>query len=857
MILKMVTGIITIIVLVCLVQTTIPAQQSTLERRISVFFNDESLLRIIKNIDGKLNSVFSYKEDIIPTNIRRTLNENNKTVKEILDKVLSGTGIGYKEYNGKIILNREPGIKKVTVSGTVTDASTGESLIGANIIIQGTNIGTSSNQYGFYSITLDEGRYTLICSYIGYQTKIINDLELNNSLKIGIELEPISVSVGEVVVEDTEYEQNINSSNMGVNILNPKNVEMVPVLFGEQDIIKTMQLMPGISTVGEGSSGFIVRGGSIDQNQILLDEAVVYNASHLLGFFSVFNSDAIKNVKVIKGNFPAEYGGRLSSVMDIKMKEGNNKNYAFSGGLGLIASRLTVEGPIEKDKSSFIVTGRRTYLDLFLPLAGSDYEGSKLYFYDLNAKANYILGEHDRIYLSGYFGRDVISVEDLFGLDWGNATTTFRWNHIFGDKLFMNLTGIYSEYDYDIELNDREETARIASGIRDIVGKIDFNYYINERNTFNWGTQITKQNISPGEISPGPGSNFNPKKIEETKAYEASAYISHELKLGKFNFNYGLRFSNYLLVGPGNVYSFDEEGNMINIERFESGEIIKSYNGLEPRISAVYFLNNSNSIKAAYSRNRQYLHLLSSSNAGTPVDIWQASTKNVKPGIADQYSIGYFQNFDDNNYEFSIEAYYKNLKNQIEFKSGTDIVLNEFVEGDLEFGRGWSYGIELMLKKNIGNLSGWVGYTLSKTERQFPGIDDGRVFPASQDRTHDISLVGMYKLDENWSFSFNWIYQTGNATTFPNGKYIFEGMTVNYVTERNGYRMPAYHRMDFGATYNFSPASSLNISIYNVYGRKNAYSIIFRENENDPIQTEAVRYALFSIVPSITYNFRF
>ncbi|MGD8780045.1 MAG: TonB-dependent receptor [Ignavibacteria bacterium] len=864
--LKMVIGIITVMVAVCLCSSRIQTRQSILTKKFSFFFKEVSLTEIIKSIDKQLNSVFAYSEEIIPKNVKLSIDEKNKTVDEILNKILMGTGIEYREFDEKIILTRKNQTKKeqATISGTVIDKSTGEYLIGANILIKNMysdnqyNTGATTNQYGFYSITLDEGRYSLVCSYMGYEPEEINDIVLNRSMKLNIELKQTTVNLEEILVEDTEFEKSFSSVEIGINTIRPQKAELIPIIFGEQDILKTIQLMPGIISAGEGTSGFYVRGGGIDQNKILLDEATVYNPSHLFGFFSVFNSDAIKNVKIIKGNFPPEYGGRLSSVIDIKMNEGNNRRFRTSGGIGLIASRLTVEGPIVKEKCSFIITGRRTYADLIFPLGDSDTKIKKLYFYDLNTKVNYSFGNNDRIYLSGYFGRDVFDIKDQFGIDWGNITTTFRWNHIFGDKIFMNLTGIYSKYDYDFDLQDGDEEARVKSGINDINGKVDFQYYLDDQNTFKLGLHITKHLIAPGEISPLGKSNFNPKKIQEINSYESAAYLGHELKFSdRIRFNYGLRFSNYSIVGPGNKYYFYENGTAKEVEKIESGKLIKSYNRLEPRAALAYTPDASSSIKASYSRSYQYLHLLSNSTAGTPLVTWQSSTNNVKPGIADQYSIGYSREFDNNAYKLSIEAYYKYLQNQIDFKSGTEVLLNEYIEGELVSGRGWSYGIEFMLEKNIGNFTGWIGYALSKTERQFPDINDGKVFPAKQDRTHNISLVGIYNFNKDWSFSFNWVYNTGYAVTFPNGKYSIDGLTVNYYTQRNGYRMPDYHRLDAGITYNFSSSSRLTLSVYNVYGRRNAYAIDFREKENDPTRTEAVRYSLFSFVPSINYTFEF
>jgi hypothetical protein len=650
---------------------------------------------------------------------------------------------------------------------------------------------------------------------------------------------------------------------MGTQELVPKEIELIPVLLGEKDILKTIQLMPGVSSAGEGSSGFLVRGGSADQNLIILDEAPVYNPSHLMGFFSVFNSDAIKSATLIKGLSPPEYGGRLSSVFDINMKDGSNKKNSYYGGIGLISSRLTVEGPIVEDKGSFIISGRRTYADLFFPLLGDDQlKNSALYFYDLNAKLNYTLGENDRVFVSGYTGRDVFSFDDKFGFDWGNTTGTLRWNHIFSDKLFSNTTFIYSDYNYDITVEDAEQSVEVGSGIQDFNIKEDLQYYYNSNNKFKLGLNGIYHTFSPGEIAIDGISNLSNKRIDKSFALESSAYLGHEWKLSeRFTIEYGLRYSNFTLIGPGDVYKFDYDGNLINTDSYESGDIIKSYNYFEPRFAATYLLNESNSIKFGYAKNSQYIHLLSTSTTSTPLDIWQPSTALIEPETSDLISIGYFRNFSSNIYEASAEFYYKDMQNLIEYKNGADIFLNEYIESQLVFGRGWSYGMELFLEKRTGQFTGWLSYTLSNTERQFTEINNNKAFPARQDRTHDFSIVGMYKLNDTWSLSANWVYYTGAAATYPSGKYEIDGMTVNLYTERNGYRMPDYHRLDIGATYMLNKTQteemSLTFSLYNVYGRKNAYTISFEESESNPNMTEAIKLSLFSIVPSVTFNFNF
>ncbi|PKL87986.1 MAG: hypothetical protein CVV23_12505, partial [Ignavibacteriae bacterium HGW-Ignavibacteriae-2] len=725
-----------------------------------------------------------------------------------------------------------------------------------------TSSGTVTNVYGFYSITVFKGKYEVEISYIGFDKKII-ELDLFNPTKKDIYLESTTYKLGEVIVSGQKLNDNVTSTKMGTQELVPKEIELIPVLLGEKDILKTIQLMPGVSSAGEGSSGFLVRGGSADQNLIILDEAPVYNPSHLMGFFSVFNSDAIKSATLIKGLSPPEYGGRLSSVFDINMKDGSNKKNSYYGGIGLISSRLTVEGPIVEDKGSFIISGRRTYADLFFPLLGDDQlKNSALYFYDLNAKLNYTLGENDRVFVSGYTGRDVFSFDDKFGFDWGNTTGTLRWNHIFSDKLFSNTTFIYSDYNYDITVEDAEQSVEVGSGIQDFNIKEDLQYYYNSNNKFKLGLNGIYHTFSPGEIAIDGISNLSNKRIDKSFALESSAYLGHEWKLSeRFTIEYGLRYSNFTLIGPGDVYKFDYDGNLINTDSYESGDIIKSYNYFEPRFAATYLLNESNSIKFGYAKNSQYIHLLSTSTTSTPLDIWQPSTALIEPETSDLISIGYFRNFSSNIYEASAEFYYKDMQNLIEYKNGADIFLNEYIESQLVFGRGWSYGMELFLEKRTGQFTGWLSYTLSNTERQFTEINNNKAFPARQDRTHDFSIVGMYKLNDTWSLSANWVYYTGAAATYPSGKYEIDGMTVNLYTERNGYRMPDYHRLDIGATYMLNKTQteemSLTFSLYNVYGRKNAYTISFEESESNPNMTEAIKLSLFSIVPSVTFNFNF
>ncbi len=750
--------------------------------------------------------------------------------------------------------------QKFTISGFIKDAKTGENLIGATVTIkelQGKGVGT--NAYGFYSITLPAGHYQVVGQFTGYASQI-KQISLMQSVKQNFVLTEQVNTLDEVVVSGQRRDENVTKTGMGIQKLNTNEIKSIPVLFGENDVLKTIQLLPGIKPAGEGSSGFNVRGGSSDQNLILLDEATVFNASHLMGFFSVFNSDAIKDITVYKGNEPAEYGGRLSSVLDIKMNDGNDQKTRVSGGIGLISSRVNVEGPIVKDKGSFMVTARRTYADLFLKLSSDTTRNqTRLYFYDLNAKASYRLNSNNRIYLSGYFGKDLISLKNIFGINWGNISGTLRWNHLFSDKLFSNTSLIFSNYDYKIYINNGNKL-NIISRIQDYGIKEDLQYYLQERSTLKFGFNSTYHKIIPGVIT--SDNNINLKNLTNKFDWENSLYFSHQYHFNeKIGMEYGARLSLFSALGPGNFYTYDANGNVSSVATYASGQFIKTYTNLEPRLTMDYLISKESSVKASLSRNVQNLHLLSNSTSGNPTDLWIPSSNNVKPELSDQVSLGYYRNFKDNMYEFSVETYYKKLENQIDYKNGAELIFNENVESQILFGQGRAYGLELFLKKKQGKFNGWLSYTLSRTERKFDGINNGSFFPAKQDRTHDISLVGIYELSKRWTISATWVYYTGNAVTFPVGKYTIEGKTMFYYTDRNANRMPAYHRLDFGATWikkkSIKFESSWNFSVYNAYGHENAYIITFRDSKSDPSKTEAVQTTLFKMIPSVTYNFKF
>lgn len=742
------------------------------------------------------------------------------------------------------------------------DQNTGETLIGASIVLlENPEMGVLSNGYGFYSITAPERNYTLVASFSGYKNDTLK-VSLTKNIMLPVDLSPAGTELQEVVIT-ARRNDNITRTLPGMQKLSIEEIKDVPVIFGEKDILKTIQLLPGIKSGGDGSTGFFVRGGAADQNLILLDEATVYNASHLLGFFSTFNSDAIKDVTIYKGDMPAQYGGRLSSLLDITMKDGDDKNYKVSGGIGVIASRINVEGPIVKNKGSFMISARRTYADLFLKLSkDSDVNKSILYFYDINAKANYQLDNKNKLFLSGYFGQDDLGYSNQFGIKWGNTTATLRWNHIFNSKLFSNTSFIYSNYNYNISINQTTNNLEIISKIKDFSLKEDLQYFATNRNKVNFGFNVTRHIFSPGEFQTSATSSYNPLILQNKYALDAAAYISDEWSItDRLKFISGLRLSSFNVLGPGNFYTYDVNGNVTDTATFSSGKIVKSYLNLQPRFAATYLLNKISSIKVSYSRNVQNLHLLSNSTGSNPTDLWIPSSNNVKPEISDQVSTGYYRNLRNNRYEFSVEIYYKYLQNQIDYKNGAVLVANVNVESQLLYGRGRAYGLELFAKKKYGRLTGWISYTLSRTERQIDGINNNLWYPATQDQTHNIAIVAIFKANKKWTLSSDFVYNTGNAVTWPSGKYDVNGETVFYYTKRNSYRMPSYNRLDLSATLQGKKTKkfegSWTFSVYNAYGRENPYFIQFQNDPEDPQKTQALQYSLFRWVPSVTYNFKF
>ncbi|MFV0566879.1 MAG: TonB-dependent receptor [Flavobacteriaceae bacterium] len=771
---------------------------------------------------------------------------------------------------------------KISISGTITDSSNGETLLGATVYLQGTNIGTVTNAYGFFSLSATKGEYTLVVSYVGYETQK-QTINLQADLKQDIELQESATALDEVVITAEEGETvNIKAPQMSVSKLSAQTIKQMPVVLGEVDVLKSIEMLPGVTKNGEGSSGFHVRGGAADQNLVLLDEAIIYNTSHFYGFFSVFNADAIKDIKLYKGDIPAKYGGRISSVLDIHQKDGNRKRLAVNGGIGLISSRLAIEAPLVADKSSILVAGRTSYAHLFMPLM-EDTKDDKLSFYDLNLKTNYTFNKNNKLFLSGYFGRDVLNISSILENNYGNATGNLRWNHVFNDKLFSNLSFIYSKYDYRFLLDfiELDWTADISN----LNLKYDFGYYVNNNLTLDFGFSALTYNVNPGIVKPSSEtSSVNYRKLDEKRAFEGAFYASAEHQLSdKLSLNYGLRYSQFYRLGGQSithyvnnqpvVYNPDldiyERGKTNGETYYGKGKNIATYGNLEPRFGASYQLNGQSSVKASYTRSTQYLHLLSNTATVTPLDVWTPSGTYIKPQKSHQFAAGYYNNLNNSTYSLEIETYYKQIKNRVDYIDGSDLIGNNTIETEILNGEARAYGLEVLFRKNKGKLTGWLAYTLSKSEQRTlggnaggPGINNGAWYNTAYDRTHDLSLTGNYKLSEKWSISSNLVLQTGRPVTYPNGQYTYEGLSVATYSNRNKNRLPAYHRLDLAATYtpNKKPDNRWKgewvFGIYNAYNRRNAASISFTQNDQTGLN-EATRLSVFGIIPSVTYNFKF
>jgi len=767
--------------------------------------------------------------------------------------------------------------ERYTLSGTVSEADTGETLIGVNVIIPDLQTGTVTNQYGFYSITLPQGDYEVYYSNLGFATKTMA-ISLQQNIQQDIILEIDTEELNEVVLKADVEKLNIKKPQMSVNSLSMETIKQLPVVLGETDVIKSITLLPGVTNAGEGASGFNVRGGAADQNLILLDEATLYNSSHLFGFFSVFNPDAIKDLTLYKGGIPARYGGRVSSVLDIYQKDGSKREFRAKGGIGLVASRLLLEGPIKRDTASFLVGGRSSYAHLFLPLFDNN---NVAYFYDLNTKISYNLNKNNRLYLSGYFGRDVFSIADSFANSFGNTTFNLRWNHLYSDKLFSNLSLIYSDYFYGLELKFVEFD--FDSGIQNLNLKYDFTHFLSEKIDLRYGLNSIYYSFNPGDIKPTTeGSGINPFKLTDKYAFENAVYADAEVILsGRLAIQAGLRVSTFNRLGQDalNIYKDDnpilydetleiyQKATPIDTLAFSRAETIKSFAQLEPRVAVAYQLNDNTSLKASYNRMAQYIHLISNTTSPTPFDIYAPSGKYIEPQLADQVAIGYFKIFD--RYSLEIESFYKTVRNRLDYVDDADLIANNAIEQILLNGEARAYGLEVLFRKTEGTLQGWIAYTLSKSEQRTPGralvetgINNGAWYNSPWDKTHDISVTAQYEWSKKWFFGANMVYQTGQPTTFPSGQYTYNDIVVPVYEARNSSRLPSYHHLDLSATWVPKPNSEKRwksewvFSIYNVYNRKNAASISFREN-TDINRNEAVRLSIFGIIPAITYNFKF
>jgi|LakMenE01Jun11ns_1017448.scaffolds.fasta_scaffold9957157_1 hypothetical protein len=776
------------------------------------------------------------------------------------------------------------GQNKFTLSGYVEDSKTGEKLFGVNIYTN-SNSGVVTNEYGYYSLTLEEGQHIVYLSYIGFNT-IEKKVDIKTNLKLDFKLEENSFNLNEVVISSTKKENKVKSNEMSVNTLKSSTIKKLPAILGEPDVIKSIQLLPGVSSVNEASSGFNVRGGNADQNLILLDEATIYNASHLFGFFSVFNSDAIKDVKLYKGGIPSTYGGRLSSVLDVRQREGNKKEFNGEAGVGLILSRVLVEGPIKKDslgigKGSYMFAGRRSYVDAFTFL-DSDFKDNVLFFYDLNLKANYDLNEKNKIFVSGYFGRDRFELPKFIGTSWGNAIGTIRWTNNINEKLFFQSSFIFSNYDYSLDNLRSGSEFQWNSNITNFNFKPKLTWYASSKATIKNGIDITHYKFNPGRISPIGSSNIVAEKFQNNYALENGAYIDAEYEVTqKISLQLGLRFSNFMRLGnesirlyeTGNPLFFNsqlnvyEENELTSFKKYSSNEVIKQFNNLEPRFSMRYLIDDKNSFKTSYNRMYQYIHLVTNTTSPTPLDVWTPSGPYIKPQYADQFAIGYFKNIKESSYDFSVEAYYKKLSNVTDFKDGADLLFREDVETQIIQGEGRAYGIEFLLNKNKGNLTGWLSYTISRSENRINGINNGEFYANNADQLHRLNLVGLLKTNTRWDFGGVFTFSTGRPVTYPTGRYEQNGLVVADYSNRNANRLPVYHRLDISATLNPKKDSNRTgkwiFSIANLYNRQNAASIFFREvSEVNGVETatgntKATRLSFFGIVPSVTYEFKF
>ena len=878
------------IYLVCCFQLL--AVNSFSQNKVTLKLDNTSLQSILNQIESQTSYSFVFNNDKIDSDQNFSIDVLKKDIASTIDLLFSNTRIRYKFRNKLIILtNHKSQNKSYTISGTINDAATGETLIGANIIVMGESKVAMTNEYGFYSLTLPQGNYILQISYLGYTSKE-ESIELNVSLKQNFELQPSSIVLDEIVVtSNTKSKSQVRNVLTGINNLKIADIKKLPAFFGEPDINRVILTQPGVSSIGEGTSGFNVRGGNIDQNLILLDEAPMYISSHLWGFFSVINTDGIKDMKLYKGGIPARYGGRASSVLDIRQKEGNTKEFKGEGGLGTLFSRVTLEGPIVKDKLNFLVSGRRSYFDLFFPLL--DIENTKVSFYDLNTKISWKINENNKLFVSGYFGADVMKFDDKvtseshhppgaksssLGFRWANATSTLRWNHLFSDKLFMNVSGIYSSYKYALESKNVNGgfiningNFKWNSGVENWIVKPDFIYYSNSNTKMRFGVNSTVYKFTPEKLS-SDETGLKPKDLDVDIGLEIAPYYEIEKSWDKLFLNLGLRYSWFGNIGPNTVSQYNPNfpmtvNTIIDRRKYKKGDIVKSYSGFEPRFSLKYDLSDQKAIKIGYNRTFQYIHLISNTAAALPFDIWKPSGSYIKPLEVNQISIGYAYDTPDKKYNVSVEGYYKTFKNFVEYKNGADLFINENIETQLLPADGYAYGLELGLYKNRGRLTGNFNYTYSVSKRKTTSlfntenINGGKYYPSNYDRPHMLNLTANYDLGKKWDMSFFFTYQTGRPNTAPTGRLNFDGNPYLTYSDRNAFRIPDTHRMDISFTYKPTGnpdskwQSSWNFGVYNLYGSKNAFSVFSTFNNN---QLKTYKFSVLGApIPFVTYNFKF
>lgn len=855
------------------------SQEGT-QKKYSFKLEESTLKNALRQVSKETSYRFSYRESLIGNERSKKYDFNKKNIHEILNQLFRYKALIYT-IKGKTVILKNKQIEKYSISGVITEKRTGESLIGATLYCVNLKEGVVTNQFGFYSLKLPEGEYEIVASYLGFEVSR-KTLNLSKNMRVDFTLSPMATELKEVIISAKKENENLKAVNMSVQSMNIATIRSMPALLGEADVMKSLQMLPGVQSSSDASSNLNVRGGGYDQNLILLDDAPIYNPSHALGFFSVFNPYAVKNVEIYKGGMPAQYGGRLSSVIDIRTKDGNMHKFHGDASIGTVASRLSLEGPIIKDKASFILSGRYSYAGLvadnfakigeglgFLRGIFEDYRsGNDVSFYDLNLKTNYKINKNDRLYFSGYLGRDQFYyrlIDEKSSLNWGNASASLRWNHIYNTSLFSNTTLVFSSFDYAYYLKDDVRNFKWSSKVKEFEFKTDFDYYVSPTSKMKFGLSVNNHQIQPGEIKPNSETSITKAyKMNDNWALAAAIYFSHEINLGdKLTLLYGLRYSGFANLSGGVVNNYTDVTREVieSSETYQKGEPQVLYHSFDPRLNVCYKINDKQSIKFSYARTHQYIHLLSPTNNGLPTDVWYPSNKNLKPQASDQYAIGYFRNFMDNKWKFSVESYYKSMTNQIDFKDNAKLFLNTRVEQEILSGKGWAYGAEFMLKKEKGRLQGWLSYTWSKTERQIDGINQGNSYPTRFDKRHDLSLFLNYKLNHKISLSANFVYATGGAITMSKGGFDYQGAVFNYYTDRNAYRLPDYHRLDLSMTLKGHQGKRFKtewvFGLYNAYNRHNAYSIYTKQNDYNLRSTQGYKVYMFGVVPSVSFNLKF